>query len=90
MEGWGRESIEGRGFVSKIKETQDKRMKSFISFLLELSLLHQWEDCSENDISEAAIFLAAKVLKKRGEHRFVVTTRVMELAYRLIGVWKEN
>lgn len=42
----------------------DKRFTNFLMFLLELSLLTQWEDCNESDITEAALFLTAKVIKK--------------------------
>lgn len=52
-------------------------MNNLVQFLLELSLLVLWESCSENDIAEASLFLAGKVLKRNAEQRFVVTIKVM-------------
>lgn len=58
-----------------------------IVFLLELSLLVEWEDYSEQELGEAGVFLAAKVLKYPAPN---VSERTMEAAYRLMGVWREN
>lgn len=62
-----------------------KKLKSMVSFMLELSLLVQWDDLNEKDIAEAAVFLAAKVLKYPPPG---VSDRVMEVAFRLLGVWR--
>ncbi len=64
-----------------------KKLKSMVVFLLELSLLAQWEDYSENELGEAGVFLASKVLKYPSP---AVSDRVMEIAFQLMGVWREN
>lgn len=49
-------------------------------------MLREWEEYQDRDIAEAVVFLASKVLRvgrSAGEG-------VMEIAWKLMGVWREN
>lgn len=65
----------------------NKKLHALVGFLLEVSLLALWEDVSENDIAEAALFLAGKILKLGSGW---ASDSVMETAYKLMGLWREN
>lgn len=62
-----------------------KKYQSLCSFLLEMSLLVRWEDTKDQDIAEAASFLAKKVLKMPVGW---TSDAVMQIAYRMMGVWR--
>ena len=57
-----------------------------ILYLLEISLLNLWEDTTENEIAEAALFLANKILRKSVES----TKKISRLAWKLMKLWKEH
>lgn len=64
-----------------------KRLQDLTLYLLEISLMSMWEDASEDEVGQAACFLAAKVLQMEIE---LPCRKVCQLAWSLMKVWKEN
>jgi len=81
------DNVIANSYDSNHRTINAKKFSSLIIFLLEMSLLCLWEDASESDLAEAAYFLACKVLKVSSP---IISDSVMELAYKLMGVWREN
>lgn len=64
-----------------------KKYLCLCTFLLEMSLFVRWEDATDQELAQAVSFLAKKVLK--------ITTgwtsdSVLQLAYKFMGVWRDN
>jgi hypothetical protein len=64
-----------------------KKYHSLCHFLLELTLLVRWDEGSDAELAEAITFLAKKVIKISTGW---TSDNIMQLAYKLIGVWREN
>lgn len=56
-------------------------------FLLELSLIELWEDASEEEICQAAIFLAKKILIIETENP---NRKICQITWKLMQAWRSK
>ena len=64
-----------------------KKYVCLCTFLLEMSLLMRWEDATDEELAQAVSFLAKKVLKMSSGWS---SDSVLQLAYKFMGVWRDN